>query len=375
MKTIFTTLLAFCVISLHAQSDRSQFQFNHNQTVTYNTEGGNDGKIFIHTSDPVNSSGGDGTIMDHPLLNNNPNARPIVSHVWNGVVNNKISGVYYDAAAGRWLIYNEDSSVHTQNAKYMVYVPDSNYSIQHLATSTNVINAASVITNPLLDNQPNRNAVVTHVYVNERINKNIGLYNYGGSKRGVFFEDLTAFIHPSTYHVAVAGESAIQTFRIKSDAINTPFDCVRLDHPLLNNNPNAKLVYSHMWDGDYLDHVTYLYFNPSIVKWVICSEDSTDIPLGNVFDVFILDDSMSVEDINNQNSLKAFPNPMKDLVTLSSDKLIQEVKIMNMAGQILLENSFDQKSVSLSVNSLSPGVYLAQVKTDKGIETLKLIKK
>lgn len=375
MKTIFTTLLAFCVISLHAQSDRSQFQFNHNQTVTYNTEGGNDGKIFIHTSDPVNSSGGDGTIMDHPLLNNNPNARPIVSHVWNGVVNNKISGVYYDAAAGRWLIYNEDSSVHTQDAKYMVYVPDSNYSIQHLATSTNVINAASIITNPLLDNQPNRNAVVTHVYVGERINKNIGLYNESSSKRGVFFEDLSSFIHPSSYHVAVAGDPGIATFRIVSDAINTPSGCVRLDHSLLNNNPNAKLVYTHMWPIVYLDKVTNVFYNSNTSKWAICNEDLTFIDFGNMFDVFVLNESMSVEDLNNQNSLKAFPNPMKDLVTLSSDKLIQEVKIMNMAGQILLENSFEEKSVSLSVGSLSPGVYLAQVKTDKGIETIKLIKK
>lgn len=375
MKTIFTTLLIFGSIAMYAQNEQSQFQLDQNQIVSYETEGGNDGKIYMHTVDPVNSSGGDGTTLDHPLLNDKPNARPIVSHLYEGVGNNNVSGVYYDSSIGRWLIYNENGTVHTQNAKYMVYVPDSNYSFRHLATSTNVINAASIITNPLLDGQPNRNAVATHVYVGERINKNIGLFNNSDSKRGVYFEDLSSFISPSSYHVAVAGEPGIATIRIVSDAVNTPSGCVRLDHPHLNNNPNAKLVYTHMWPSVYLDKVTNVFYNSTSEKWAICNEDPTFIEFGNMFDVFILDDSMSVEDINNQNSLKAFPNPMKDLVTLSSDKLIQEVKIMNMAGQILLENSFDQKSVSLSVNSLSPGVYLAQVKTDKGIETLKLIKK
>ncbi|MFN8506799.1 MAG: hypothetical protein U0547_04450 [Dehalococcoidia bacterium] len=62
------------------------------------------------------------TVIDHPLLNNNPNAIVIFSQLWEGVYNDHPTAIYYNS--GRWKIFNEDFAAMPNNAKFNILVFD-----------------------------------------------------------------------------------------------------------------------------------------------------------------------------------------------------------------------------------------------------------
>lgn len=70
-------------------------------------------KTFVHTVDGGNLDGHI-TVLDHPSLNSNPNAKIIVNHVYNpggtlfGKYNDHPIGVFYNGT--KWAIYNEDKA-------------------------------------------------------------------------------------------------------------------------------------------------------------------------------------------------------------------------------------------------------------------------
>ncbi|TAE23647.1 MAG: hypothetical protein EAZ91_21620 [Cytophagales bacterium] len=64
-------------------------------------------QAFKHVATAANSSGNT-TILDHPLLNDKPGARLLVTQRWNGTYNNSAVGVWY--SSGRWRIFNQTFS-------------------------------------------------------------------------------------------------------------------------------------------------------------------------------------------------------------------------------------------------------------------------
>lgn len=60
------------------------------------------------------------TTMDHPMLNDNPNAIVMVTQLWESVYNPHSVGVYYNG--GRWRIFNEDGAAMPVNARFFILV-------------------------------------------------------------------------------------------------------------------------------------------------------------------------------------------------------------------------------------------------------------
>lgn len=86
--------------------------------------------------------------------------------------------------------------------------------------------------------------------------------------------------------------------------------------------------------------------------------------------------NLSTEEISKvSNSLKVFPNPVQDNLTISFDENITSVAIYNMVGQQVLSKAINAKKTTLDVSGLSSGVYLVQVTSGKEVKTLKVIKK
>ncbi|TLX71940.1 T9SS type A sorting domain-containing protein [Labilibacter sediminis] len=76
-------------------------------------------------------------------------------------------------------------------------------------------------------------------------------------------------------------------------------------------------------------------------------------------------------------SLKLYPNPSSDIVTVNAGEAIESITICNMAGnQVLFQQNYNEEnSVRINVSNLSQGVYLVQVKlSSQGkLQTLKLV--
>jgi hypothetical protein len=70
---------------------------------------------------------------------------------------------------------------------------------------------------------------------------------------------------------------------------------------------------------------------------------------------------------------KVYPNPSKGFVYLNfqsniSDKI--EIKVLNLAGEMLISTSTDDQEPLLELTSLSSGIYMISVLTDKGLSSV-----
>ena len=68
------------------------------------------------------------------------------------------------------------------------------------------------------------------------------------------------------------------------------------------------------------------------------------------------------------------PNPAHDKVLVSAGNTIREISLSNIMGQQVMDNNTaNSKTVNMDVSGLESGVYVVQVKTDKGTGIAKLI--
>jgi hypothetical protein len=81
--------------------------------------------------------------------------------------------------------------------------------------------------------------------------------------------------------------------------------------------------------------------------------------------------SLSVE-FNQKLSLKLFPNPTSDFLTIKSEVTVEKVGVFNLLGQKLIESSCQNK---ISVENLQAGVYLLKIETSQGAVTRRFVKK
>lgn len=65
-------------------------------------------------------------------------------------------------------------------------------------------------------------------------------------------------------------------------------------------------------------------------------------------------------------SLSVFPNPAKDLISINTTTPITSLKIINMVGQVVLENNTIDNQQTINVSKLSNGIYFLQAIQDSG---------
>ncbi|MBV6878961.1 T9SS type A sorting domain-containing protein [Epilithonimonas ginsengisoli] len=357
MKTIFTTLI-LCVLS----------------TICYAQD-----KMFRHK---VKSNGQTYTMLDHPLLNNKPDARPIVSKFGGntGVFSTQIVGVFYNETNKKWGIYNENLLPMTVDHEFTVYVPSPEFSLTQVAADDYY---TTEINHPLLNGKPDTFAVMTHVVGGVYNNQPVAFWYDDittDGKWNIYDEDGDGAIPGGTkFFVAVEGEQGIVKHRHIVTNQNEGYS-TSVYHPLMAN-ANARFVWAHNTGRQGENSATELkssmlaYFSNPF--WRIGMEDLSDIPTGTVLDFLIYDpNAMSTEDLSGANQIQVFPNPIIDNVNFKSKNTILEVSIYDMTGKkVLSSEKQSSSSVQMSATSLPAGVYTARIKTNKGFESLKLIKK
>lgn len=79
---------------------------------------------FVHIKTALNASGSNGTAIDNPLTNGDPNAILMVVHNLTPSVTymNTPLGVYYDSIASKWIIFTENSSAIPNGVGFNVIV-------------------------------------------------------------------------------------------------------------------------------------------------------------------------------------------------------------------------------------------------------------
>ena len=69
----------------------------------------------------------------------------------------------------------------------------------------------------------------------------------------------------------------------------------------------------------------------------------------------------STNNLDSSSDLKIYPNPVSDVLHLSSERQIDEVKLFNPTGSLIRRFQFSSNVVELDINFLPTGVYFLQM--------------
>ena len=342
--------------------------------------------IFVHTATTDNIASGYMTRIDHPELNNNPDAKIVVSHNYNpgggsGVYNNNIDSVWY--SGGSWYIYNEDTTINMEEgASFNVYIRgnDSNV-ITHIASPENVgsTDFYTVIDNPLINGNPDATLVMYNYWSPYSVynNNNYGFY-YNGTNWIIYGEATTIPTNAAFNVIVSPSDDNVVSFKHQSTAANTSNNYTIMDHPLLNGKPNAVFVFSHNWGsvGDssnvVIDKVFGAWYTGS--NWAIYTEDISDMPDNALFNIVVQTSEVASINTNELVSFNIYPNPVTDMLNVDSKETLTNISIFNLLGQEIKSFKPNTTNYIVDLTDLETGVYFVKVTANNKQSSKKIIK-
>ena len=75
----------------------------------------------------------------------------------------------------------------------------------------------------------------------------------------------------------------------------------------------------------------------------------------------------------SQNSVSVYPNPAKEFLTVQANTSIQEISIYNMAGQVVINQVVDAKTITVNTSTLSAGIYSLKAILENGTINKKIV--
>jgi hypothetical protein len=150
-----------------------------------------------------------------------------------------------------------------------------------------------------------------------------------------------------------------------------------IDHPSLNGKPNAFPIVSHNWgtSGDpsniLMDIPIGVWYNGA--NWTIYTEDTSPMPTGARFNVYVAEEVLGTEDYSSLE-LSTYPNPTKDVVTISAQQEINSVTVYNLLGQEVKTVAASSNIVEVNLSEFASGHYIAKVIAGSSSESIKIIK-
>lgn len=132
---------------------------------------------------------------------------------------------------------------------------------------------------------------------------------------------------------------------------------VECNNDISPTNVNSKIILTGMTPGE----VVY------IRVWEIGNDDQKP------FTISAWTTSLSVPEFD-ANSLKAYPNPVKDILNLSYDQIISTVKVYNLLGQNIASKEINDKTGSIDLSGLPTGPYVVQINSNGISKSVTIIK-
>lgn len=74
------------------------------------------------------------------------------------------------------------------------------------------------------------------------------------------------------------------------------------------------------------------------------------------------------------NSFKAYPNPVKNVLNLSYSQEMTSVAVFNLLGQQVIAKSLNNSNAQVDMSGLPQGTYLVKVIVDNQVKTIKIVK-
>jgi hypothetical protein len=143
----------------------------------------------------------------------------------------------------------------------------------------------------------------------------------------------------------------------------------------LLNMPN--LTYANIRNGSIEEFHDYSNYNPNLS---MCVDDAQlndlqsmypDITFTTSCGSFLHSNSSEI----NTKRIRVFPNPVKDVLQISSQTPIKNIKLIDLHERILFDQNFNQDLIKIDLSDYPSAVYLMKITTGKNQITEKIIKK
>ncbi|RFN58912.1 T9SS type A sorting domain-containing protein [Marixanthomonas ophiurae] len=339
-------------------------------------------KVFVHTATTGNITS-DATELDHPDLNGNPSAMIMVTHNLNygGVqYNNHVTGTYYNTGTSKWMLYNENSNPMAEGSSYNIYIIDGGEGDGVVASGTEY---RVRVNNPSINGNPDAIILYANYYntFQVRNDNNYGVYYDNGDDYWYVYNESTDDNIPAqaAFDLLIGeGTGGATAFKHTATTGNITANYTVIDHPSLNGKPEAYPVITHNWgsSGDLsnilLDRTLGVWYNGN--QWTIYTEDSSTMPENALFNVYVADEPLGVEN-EIVAEITSYPNPTAGEVTFGSKEVISNISIYNLLGQEVKQiTGNNSNNFTIDISGLSAGNYIAKVQAGKAVESIKLIK-
>ena len=73
-------------------------------------------------------------------------------------------------------------------------------------------------------------------------------------------------------------------------------------------------------------------------------------------------------------SVKVYPNPAKNVVSISTKSTIQSLQLFDVQGRLLEVSTINDVNATLDIASRANGIYFIKITTQKGVNVEKLVK-
>lgn len=134
-------------------------------------------------------------------------------------------------------------------------------------------------------------------------NHNLGVYRAGFAWR-IFTQNQTAMPANATFNVWKPAPNSNNFVHTASDAISASESFTELDRSGLNDNPDAILSVTQLWDGLYNDNPVGVFYNPFTDRWNIYNSNFVDMPWMAQFNVYYQEQSSNafIHRVSDANS-------------------------------------------------------------------------
>ena len=190
--------------------------------------------------------------------------------------------------------------------------------LQHLSTPENTSSNSTYINAPGLNGNPGAVIVVSMDANTAMRNPHpLGVW-YNGSQWAIFNQNIAAMPTGLTFTVKWSN-AGNESFYITARGKNIENGKLLLDHPLLNNNPNAVLAITQLWNpggtgGVYNNAEAVAFYDAAVTRWYIKNSNGASLPEGSSFNIMI---SGGATAGNTGNTVS--------IATMDADLLIQTV--------------------------------------------------
>ena len=145
---------------------------------------------------------------------------------------------------------------------------------------------------------------------------------------------------------------------------NADFSVLKLETAPLVAGQDFSITYTNVEPED-----TTIQYGYQILG--LNANPADEAALGSIV---IVDTVLGTNDFDT-SSISTYPNPVTSELNIQSKELITSVSIFNTLGQEVLNLPAGSLNVAVDMSTLSPGVYLANIATERGSKTQKVIKK